>query len=378
MVPLMIFGVIHTLVVVLFSFALGFLTTGFQPTYQVVKKPAAIEAKAIYLTGYTAGSKERREVLIDLVESTELNAMVIDIKDASGRIFFNTDLALADEVGSEQIRIPDLEELIVQLKEKGIYTIARIVVFQDPYLAQAMPQIALKSTAGGLWRDYKGQAWVDPTLKLVWQYNLDLAKKAAEIGFDEINFDYIRFPSDGSIRQIVYANLDNNTFHAKSLVMADFYKFVEEQLRFVSVATSADLFGMVLWRSDGLNIGQRYEDAAKYFDYIAPMVYPSHYPPGFEGFDNPAAHPYEIVYRSLIRAEKLLDQPKARLRPWLQDFDLGAVYTPEMITLQKQATYDSGGFGWMLWNASNRYTVGGLLSSDDAGQVAGVDNQPSL
>jgi len=276
MVPTMIFGVIHTLVVVIISFGLGFLTTGFQPTYQVVKKPAAIEAKAIYLTGYTAGSKERREALIDLVDSTELNAVVIDIKDASGRIFFDTGLALANEVGSEQIRIPDLEGLVDRIKEKGIYTIARIVVFQDPYLAQAMPQIALKSTA------------------------------------------------------------------------------------------------------DGLNIGQRYEDAAKYFDYIAPMVYPSHYPPGFEGFDNPAAHPYEIVYRSLIRAEKLLDQPKARLRPWLQDFDLGAVYTPEMITLQKQATYDSGGFGWMLWNASNRYTVGGLLSSDDAGQVAGVDNQPSL
>lgn len=349
------------LLVILPIIAASFLITGNQPTYQLISKPEQIEVKALYMTGYTAGWKQRRAELIDLIDKTELNAVVIDIKDASGRIFFDTDIALADEIGSEQIRIPDLKDLLNELEEKGIYKIARIVVFQDPFLARSMPDVALKSKSGGLWRDYRGQSWVDPTQKIVWDYNLDLAKAATEIGFDEINFDYIRFPSDGNLKQIVYANLDKDNFEEKSKAMRNFYAYVDKTLKFYPIITSADLFGMTLWRSDGLNIGQRYEDAALYFDYIAPMVYPSHYASGFQGFENPAAHPYEVIYRSLIRAKDLDDGSfRAKLRPWLQDFDLGAVYTPEMIRLQKQATYDADSHGWMLWNASNRYTAGGL------------------
>ena len=343
---------------ILTSLVLGIFVTTPAQSYIVTHKPTDREVKAIYLTGYTAGWKERREELIDLVDKTELNAVVIDVKDASGRIFFDTNIPLADEIGSEEIRISDLADWLQELKEKGIYTIARIVVFQDPYLAAHKPEIALQSKFGGLWRDFKGQAWVDPTEKLVWDYNLDLAEEAIDLGFDEINFDYIRFPSDGNINQIVYANLDNKS---KNEVMGQFYKYVGNRLMFKPALTSADLFGMVLWRNDGMGIGQRYEDAAPYFDYIAPMVYPSHYPDGFEGFANPAEHPYEIIHRSLIRVEQYQNEDsKAKLRPWLQDFDLGAEYTPEMIRLQKQATYDGGGYGWFLWNASNRYTEGGL------------------
>ena len=335
------------------------LTLG-ETTYQIFKKPQLIENKAIYLTGYSAGWKARREELVDLIEKTELNSIVIDIKDATGRIFFDTNIPLAEKIGSEDIRIPDLAEWVKELKEKGIYTIARIVVFQDPYLAKNKPEIALKNTSGGIWRDYKGQSWVDPTQRLVWDYNLDLAKEAIKIGFDEINFDYIRFPSDGPIRQISYAYLDDTTNLGKSKEMAKFYEYVDKTLKFYPVNTSADLFGMVLWRDDGMSIGQRLEDAAPYFDYICPMVYPSHYPVGFEGFENPAAHPYEVIYRSLKNGEDKMVNVRAKLRPWLQDFDLGAVYTPEMIRLEKQATYDGGGHGWLLWNASNYYTVGGL------------------
>ncbi|MBI3290644.1 putative glycoside hydrolase [Candidatus Falkowbacteria bacterium] len=356
----MFYGLVNLAVVIL-TLGSSLFLTGNQGSFQVLRRPEKIEVKGIYLNGYTAGLKSRRTQLLDLVQTTELNALVIDIKDASGRIFFDTNIPLADQIGSEQVRIPDLKPFLAELKEKGIYSIARIVVFQDPYLASQMPEIALKQASGGLWHDYKGQAWVDPTQKLVWDYNLDLAKEAIKIGFDEINFDYIRFPSDGNIRQIVYANLENATFEGKSKAMAEFYAYVDKSLKFQPVITSADLFGMVLWRSDGLNIGQRYEDAALYFDYIAPMVYPSHYPNGFEGFANPAEHPYEIIHGSLIRAKDLSGYPfRAQLRPWLQAFDLGAVYTPEMIRLQKQAVYDAGGPGWMLWNASNRYTSGGL------------------
>jgi len=357
----MFLSLINLLVIV--PIILGSLIFSFifnEPTYKILSKPQLIENKGIYLTGYSAGWKERRRNLADLVKKTELNSMVIDIKDSSGRVFFDTDIPLVDEIGAEDIRIPDLAEWLKELKEQGIYTIARIVVFQDPYLARSKPEIALKSKSGGLWRDWKGLAWVDPTRKLVWDYNMDLAKEAVKLGFDEINFDYIRFPSDGNIKQIAFANLEKVNSEGKSEVMAEFYEYLNKTLVFYPIITSADLFGMVLWRDDGLNIGQRFDDAAPYFDYICPMVYPSHYPPGFEGFANPAAHPYEIIYRSLIKVEDKLANVRAKLRPWLQDFDLGAVYTPNMIRLQKQATYDGNGFGWLLWNASNRYTVGGL------------------
>jgi hypothetical protein len=355
----MISPILNLLVVapiILFSW----LMASSQPTYQVLVKPAKIENKGIYLTAYTAGMKQRRQELVDLVKRTELNSMVIDLKDYSGKIFFPANVGLAKEIGSIEVRIPDLADWLKELKKEGIYTIARIVVFQDPYLAVKRPDIALKSKSGGIWHDRKGLSWVDPTQKLVWDYNLDLAKEAITLGFDEINFDYIRFPSDGDIKQIVYANLDNATMEGKSKTMAKFYQYLKQSLSFYPVLTSADLFGMVLWRDDGLNIGQRLADAAPNFDYICPMVYPSHYPPQFQGFANPAEHPYEVVYQSLIRAEKDLKNTKTKLRPWLQDFDLGAKYTGEMIKLQKKASYDSKSFGWLLWNASNRYTSEGL------------------
>jgi len=360
----MFLPVINLLIIIpilIFSFFLTFN----HPTYQILTKPEKMKKKGIYLTAYTAGAKARRQDLVDLIEKTELNSIVIDLKDYSGKVFFNTHTPLAKEISSEEIRIPDLALWLKHLKRRGIYTIARIVVFQDPYLAFKKPEIALKAQGGGLWRDWKGLSWVDPTQKLVWDYNLDLAKEAAKLGFDEVNFDYIRFPSDGNIKQIVYANLNNTSYEGKAKVMAEFYKYVKETLAFYPVLTSADLFGMVLWRSDGLNIGQRFEDAVDNFDYICPMVYPSHYPSGFEGFSNPAEHPYEVIYRSLVRAKDALSDSPTKLRPWLQAFDLGAVYTPEMIKSQIQATDDANGFGWLLWNASNRYTTSGLNSTSN-------------
>jgi len=354
----MIFSIFSSVLIIITNLFFGLtLTDSHNVSYQILKRPAIIENKGIYLTAYTAGWKERRQKLIDLVKTTELNSVVIDIKDYSGKIFFDTDIDLVNEIGAEDIRIPDLADWLKELKEQGIYTIARIVIFQDPYLAGQKQDIALRSKSGGLWRDWKGLSWVDPTQKLVWDYNLDLAEEAVKLGFDEINFDYIRFPSDGDIKQIAFANLNGRQKHE---VMAEFYAYVAERMKFLPVITSADLFGMVLWRSDGLNIGQRLEDAAPYFDFVCPMVYPSHYPDGFEGFSNPAEHPYEIIYRSLMMAENKMNNGKAKLRPWLQDFDIGAVYTPEMIRLQKQATYDAKGFGWLLWNASNQYTELGL------------------
>lgn len=332
--------------------------TDFFNSDKVLTKPAKIENRGIYVTAYTAGSKTRREELVNMIDKSELNSIVIDLKDYSGMVFFKSGVSLVDKVGAEDIRIPDLENWLKELRARHIYTIGRIVVFQDPQLAERMPDIALKSKSGGLWRDYKGLAWVDPTNRRVWDYNIELAKAAARLGFDELNFDYVRFPSDGNIKDIVYANLDNNDDKPK--VMASFYKYLDQNMRFEPVLTSADLFGMVLWRSDGLNIGQRYEDAADHFDYICPMVYPSHYPKGFENFNNPADHPYDVIYRSLVRAKDLVPNPRSDIRPWLQVFNIGAVYTPEMVNQEKQAAYDAKSNGWLMWNASNKYSLNDL------------------
>ncbi|MBN1779194.1 MAG: putative glycoside hydrolase [Candidatus Buchananbacteria bacterium] len=341
----LIISFINTFFVFLLSlfFAIFLPLNQSQPTN--LAKPALIENKGIYLTAYTAGNQARMNELVDLIKATELNTVVIDIKDYTGKIFFAADIPLARKIGSEEIRLPDLKNLLASLKEQGIYTIARITVFQDPYLAESRPNIALKDKSGNIWRDWKGLSWVDPTQQLVWDYNIDLARQAVAVGFDEVNFDYVRFPSDGDIKQIAYANLADASYEGKSKVMAAFYKYIYDQLRFEPIVTSADLFGMVMWRSDGLNIGQRYQDAAPYFDYICPMVYPSHFPDGFEGFANPAEHPYEVIYRSLVNGEKLVSQPRAKLRPWLQDFNIGAVYDGSMIESQKKATYDAGGYG---------------------------------
>jgi len=340
--------------VILTGFSIAISNTVATP--EIIKKPLPRENKGIYLTAYVAGLKDWRAKLIDLVNKTELNTVVIDIKDYSGLIFFDTNLPDVDAISAEDVRIPDLKEWLKYLKEQGIYTIARITVFQDPYLAEKKPEIALHSKKGGLWRDRKGLAWVDPTQRYVWEYNLNLAKETVKLGFDEINFDYIRFPTDGDIKQIKYANMEEGG--DKSKVMAEFYGYLDQQMADLPVLTSADMFGMVLWRDDGLNIGQRLEDAAPHFDFICPMVYPSHYPNGFEGFANPAEHPYEIVYKSLNRVKNL--QYRAKFRPWLQAFDIGAVYDANKIELQKKATYDAGGYGWLLWNASNRYSDQGL------------------
>jgi hypothetical protein len=352
--------ILLTFFILPFTFIQALLFSGSDEV--VFKKPEKQAIKAIYWTAYTAGWKERREELINLIEETELNAVVIDMKDSTGRIFFDSSVPMVDEIGAEDIRIPDLDELLKTLDKKGIYKIARVAIFQDPHLAENKHEYALKRTGGGLWRDWKGLAWVDSTSRDVWKYNLDIIKQIVDLGFDEINFDYIRFPSDGDLNAIEYPFYDE--IKPKTEAMNEFFEYVDKQLTFEEVATSVDLFGMVLVRDDGLGIGQRFEDAADHFDYIAPMVYPSHYPDGYEGFTNPADFPYEIVYGSLDKAKEGIKGKRAHFRPWLQDFDLGAVYTADMVRKQIEATYDAGWGGWFLWNASNRYTQGGVLKED--------------
>lgn len=350
-----IFIGIVNLAIIIFSFALSPRIDA-----ETVKKDYRSGIKAIYVTAYSASDSARFKELVDLVDRTELNAIVIDIKDYTGRVFVRTLATGSKEIGSFKPMIKDLENIVKKLKEKNIYTIARIAVFQDPYLAEKIPNWAAKDSSGNIWHDYKGLSWVDTSKVEVWRYNLEIAEAAAQMGFDEVNFDYIRFPSDGRIKEIEFG------FESKGItkndVMESFFEFIHRGLRYKTVKTSVDLFGMTLWRDDGLGIGQRLQNADGKFDYIYPMVYPSHYPDNFEGYSNPAEYPYEIVYNSLDKGKRFLSGGVTKIMPWIQDFDLGADYDARKVRLQIQAAYDAGSEGWLLWNASNRYTSDALLT----------------
>lgn len=335
---------------------------------QHIKTPEPV--KAIYMTSWVAGTPKWRAELVDFIKKSEINSLVVDIKDYSGKIAFDTKSELVDKAGSEEIRISDLTDFIKTLHDNNIYAIARITVFQDPHYAKYNPTVAVKTRTGENWKDRKGLMYIDPSAEEFWNYTVALSKEAEKIGFDELNFDYIRFPSDGNMKDIVFpiSSLATTTSIdlplTKELLLENFFKYLQKELKNTGVPISADVFGMVMTNYDGLNIGQVLERIEPYFDYISPMVYPSHYPATFQGFKNPAAYPYEVVKYSMSRGvSRVLSASSSplKLRPWLQDFDLGATYDAAKIRAQIQATYDAGLTSWMMWDPSNKYTREGYL-----------------
>ncbi len=351
--------------------------TSFQAQESFVPETHSLETylpetvKAVYVTSWSASRESYIDYLIDIAGSTEINGVVIDIKDWSGYVAYDSAVPEVEKYKAKSIRIKDISSLIDKLHKEGIYVIARITVFQDPVLAKARPDLAIHSknklsalgvfSFSTLWLDNSGLAWIDPSAKESWDYNIAIAKEAVELGFDEINFDYIRFPSDGNLKDINFPLWDQSA--PKHLVMKDFFGYLRQELP--DVKLSIDLFGLSTVNFDDLGIGQIIEDSFEYFDYICPMVYPSHYARGFLGYQNPAAYPYEVVKYSMDSAFKRLSifsqlkKTNARLRPWLQDFNLGAVYDAGMVRAQIEAVYDSTKddfTGFMLWNSSNVYT----------------------
>ncbi len=319
--------------------------------------PERVAVKGIYATGYTAGS-QNIERLIDLIDKTELNALVLDIKDASG--YLTTPLQLDTElsVNAFAYKIKDLNGLVARLKEKDIYAIARIVVFKDPVAAGKYPELAVQKKSGGIWRDYQGKAWTNPFKKEVWDYNLAVALAAARAGFQEIQFDYVRFPADGPLKEVVYPGGKGKN---KAETIAEFLAYARERLRREGVYVSADVFGLTCSAQDDLGIGQKIELIAAGTDYVSPMVYPSHYAPGSYGIKNPNASPYRTVYRSLTDAVYKTRGTGSIIRPWLQDFSYGYPYGAKEVRAQIKATYDAGLKEWILWNPSNHYTGSALL-----------------
>lgn len=324
--------------------------------------PLPNEVRGFYWTGYTAGSS-RVSSLLSYAASSHLNAVVIDVKLDNGDLaFIPKDPRLAEVVPASPA-IRDLDGLLERLRQQGIYRIARIFIMRDGAFGKLHPSIALHTANGAVWHDKTGTPWLDPAAPEVAEYAVVLAREAYARGFDEIQFDYVRFPTDGQVKAIRYPVYRETVSRVD--VMKTFFERVGGTLRVAGIPVSFDLFGLTFWTTNNVDIGQTLPDAYANADAVSPMVYPSHYPSHFRGFANPAQHPYEIVKQSLDHGldvlrelDPNLDAAKTRkkFRPWIQDFDLGAVYDASKVELQIKAARDAGAGGWMIWNARNVYT----------------------
>jgi hypothetical protein len=323
--------------------------------------------KALYLSFFGIGDRNLRESAIRLMQETELNTLVIDVKGDRGMIPYKSSIPLAAEVGAQRtITVKEIAPLMKSLKAKGIYTIARIVVFKDNPLALARPDWAVKTPGREIWRDRENLAWVDPFKKEVWNYNINIAVEAAQYGFDEIQFDYVRFP-DASGLQFSMPNTEENRVRAVSGFLLE----ARKKLIPYNVFISADIFGYVCWNLNDTRIGQRLEDVVAHLDYICPMLYPSGFQYGIPGYRNPVANPYEIVYLSLKRARERTSLPSHRFRPWLQAFRDYAFdrryFNDREIMDEVKAAEGFGSHGWMLWNPRNAYSSAGLKKEKPLG-----------
>jgi hypothetical protein len=323
-------------------------------------------AKALYLSFYGIGDKGLRNQALDLLAKTELNALVIDFKGDRGMIPFKSSVPLADEIGALDITtVRDIRELIATLKQKDVYLIARIVVFKDDKLANARPALAVRTRKGGLWRDREDLGWVDPFRETVWDYNIQLAVEAAKLGFDEIQFDYLRFPDAESP---VFSQPSTETRRVGAI--SAFLAAARKALASYNVFIAGDIFGYVSWNLDDTRIGQRLDALVQHLDYLSPMLYPSGFRFGIPGYRDPVAHSREIVGLSLKRAGERSKVSPLRFRPWLQAFrdyafDRRAFGAGE-IREQISAAEAFGSDGWMLWNPRNDYSSAGLKSEPSA------------
>ncbi len=327
----------------------------------------------IYVTGAVAGI-DRINELIELADETDINAFVIDIKNDAGEITYRMNTPTVTRIGSDFNYIPDMEGLIAKCKEHNIYLIARIVSFKDPFLAKAIPEYALHTADGSVFHDSSGIAWMNPYEPGVWDYLMEIATEVTRIGFDEVQFDYIRFPTDRGMANVVFGDAAED--HTKIDIINEFTIYARETLSPLSVIVSADVFGTIIDNSgDQSIVGQDYAEMASNLDIICPMIYPSHYGSGSYNINVPDANPYLTISKALGASRVALDQngqdtvyallksglpSYSRVRPWLQAFTATWVsghiqYGREQIQEQIQAVYDAGYDEWILWNASSRY-----------------------
>jgi hypothetical protein len=345
--------------------AAGDSATTAQPAVKPPREDAPRFIRGLYVNAYKAGSGTHRRRLIEIADQTEINAFVVDMKDERG-LHYNSALTLQNELTADtEITIRNAKAFTDTLHAHGIYAIARIVVFKDPLLSKSRPDWSVKNPSGGLWVDKAGNTWVSPWDENVWDYNLDIAEEVARLGFDEIQFDYVRFAEP-------YKSLPTQV-HPKARgdrtdAIAAFLLEARRRLHPLGVTITADVFGLSPNEAGDVNIGQQWETISAIADHVLPMMYPSHYfPTHLPGITRPDLQPYDVLFKSAGMARWRSDQLRdagvrpARIMPWLQAFSapwLGRnhqTYGAEQVRQQKQGVYDVGLEDWVLWHPGSNY-----------------------
>lgn len=331
------------------------------------KRKREIKVKALYLTGWVAGNSKHLKHYVNLAQNTEINSYVIDIKDDDGYVGYKSEISEVNRYNTWKYKY-NADNTIKTLHDNEIYVIGRLVCFKDPVLSIQKPELAIKNKNGGLWRDNQNIAWLNPYNKNTWPYLINIAREALQKGFDEIQFDYVRFPNDGDKKAMQFSS-DKKKYE----IINEFLSYGRKKMP--DAILSADVFGIICESpNDTEDIGQYLEFTGREIDYICPMVYPSHYAAGqvVNGvkFDKPDYDPYRVVFNTLIKAlERIskIEGYKARIRPYLQDFTASWLgngnyqkYGAEQVRQQIDAVYDAGLDEWILWDSNNSYSENAL------------------
>jgi hypothetical protein len=313
--------------------------------------------RGLYLNRFAAQSARKMRHLLAVADSTEINAFIVDMKDEFGLNYRSTNPAFRKYEGSGRGIVGNVRALVDSMKAHGVVPVARIVAFKDPVAAEANGAWTIRREDGSVWRDKEGLAWVNAYNKEVWEYNLGVAEELVKLGFEEIQWDYIRFPEP-------YRSLPKQVFPGATMskpdILAKFLEEAQDRLHRLGARNTADIFGLVTTVRGPLEVGQHWEKISPHVDVVLPMVYPSHYPRGAFGIERPNAEPYAIIRKAIDAArdrdQKLGITRAEHVRPWIQAFSLGQPkYGPEQITAQKQAIYDAGYKGWVLWSPGSLY-----------------------
>ncbi|HEX3029518.1 MAG TPA: putative glycoside hydrolase, partial [Clostridia bacterium] len=331
-----------------------------------------VKVKALYLTGWTVGMDSKLQHYVNLANTTEINSYVVDIKDDDGLVGYQSSIPEVVQNKAWEKKY-DVDKVLKAFHDNDIHVIGRIVCFKDPVFSSKRPDLAIKNVNGGVWRDRKGLTWLDPYNKDSWAYLVEIAKEAVKKGFDEIQFDYVRFANDGDKKAMRF----NDGGAPKYEAISNFLAYAKKELP--GVILSADVFGIICESpADTEGIGQYLEYVGKDVDFISPMAYPSHYAVGQivnkVKYVKPDLEPYGVVYNTLAKAKDRISKVagyKANVRPYLQDFTatwLGRgyyqQYSEQQVKEQIKAVYDAGYSEWILWDANNTYSEGALTKGN--------------
>ena len=333
------------------------IVVGNHPTPPILDSliKGTLPVRGLYVFRFGANTR-RLKHLIGIADSTEVNALIIDVKDEFGLNYDSSDPMVKKNAGT-QVKAHNLGALVDTIRAHGILPVARIVVFKDSVTARNNPNHTIRKADGTPWHDKKGQTWVNPYANAIWEYNFRVAEEAIKMGFGEIQFDYIRFPEP-------YKSLPQQVFpeqagRSKPQVLAEFLTAARARFAKLGVRTTADIFGLVTTVGGALEVGQKWEPIAQSVDVVLPMVYPSHYPPGSFQLPHPNADPYDVIHIAISRARERdakMGITGDHVRPWLQAFSIGnPKYGPHELEEQKRGVYDSGYDGWVLWEPGSRY-----------------------